>query len=350
VLAAGTIVSGIVLGSSTTEPHLPGHDIAFIWQAALNGIIATAYIVLGVWWVQQLRLHPLGKLAGSAFFVACAFTHIDLAIHSAQHAPLMIEPHMFWIHGLQAIVDWTFVVVAWRYRGLVVESEPVVRAREQRLEAVERLADVREEERRRWARELHDQTLQGLAAAHIGLTVALETDGPPRKEMIEKAITGVEGEITALRGLITELRPAVLEQLGLDAGLQNLATVCGERYGLDVDVLVNLPAMNRHREELDDELEATIYRIAQEALNNAARHAEASHAIVRVGRDANDIVVTVADDGQGFDTEASTSGFGMIGMHERSAILGGKIDIDSEDGKGTTVRATLPLARTAIPA
>jgi signal transduction histidine kinase len=197
-----------------------------------------------------------------------------------------------------------------------------------------------EEERRRWARELHDETLQSLAALRLGLSVARRAKDDPDAidELLAQAVDQLDGEIATLRALITELRPAALDELGLSAAIAALADRSA-RFGVEVDVDVD-PEL---ADELGDpECQIAIYRIVQEALSNTRKHGEADRAIVSVELDAATVTVTIRDNGSGFDTTASGSGFGLLGMRERAELLGGTVGVASRPGAGTTVTATLP--------
>jgi signal transduction histidine kinase len=198
-----------------------------------------------------------------------------------------------------------------------------------------------EDERARWARELHDETLQSLAALRLGLAAARRAKDDPEAidELLVEAVEQLDGEIATLRALITELRPAALDELGLAAAITALAERSG-RMGLEVDVDVD-PV---HTDEIiDPEGQIAIYRIIQEALSNARKHGDARRAVVSVDVDRPTITVTVRDDGSGFDTSMPAGGFGLVGMGERAELLGGTIDVASRPGEGTTVTATLPL-------
>ena len=162
---------------------------------------------------------------------------------------------------------------------------------------------------------------------------------------VDEAIAQLELDITTLRGLITELRPAALDQLGLEPALQALIDRT-RRAGMDVDAEVvlgyeNGDAAERHTADL----ETGIYRIVQEALTNADKHGAAARATVSVIEQDGQVHVTVRDDGRGFDQTAATAGFGLAGMRERVELLGGQLELSSVVGKGTTVTATLPVAR-----
>ena len=206
----------------------------------------------------------------------------------------------------------------------------------------ERLRDslkAAESERRRWARELHDDTLQGLA----GLQVLLSAAGPAAdRAMVDQSLALAAGQIQeqidGLRTLITELRPAALDQFGLQPALESLLNRLATVEGLDVTGEL---ALGPRR--LDPELETTVYRFVQEALTNVAKHARAEH--VRVWLTAADgtIEIGIADDGRGFDPAQRGEGFGLLGMHERAALYGGDMQVVSSSA-GTTVRASIPVA------
>lgn len=203
-----------------------------------------------------------------------------------------------------------------------------------------------EAERGRWARELHDETLQALGTLRLVLSGARRSDDPAvMARAVDQAVEQLEVDITSLRALITELRPAALDQLGLEPALLALADRV-RRAGLEVDCQVELasdggPATER----LVDELEVGVYRIVQEALSNAVKHGEAAHARVRVRAHDDRVSVLVSDDGRGFHPSAPTAGFGLMGMRERSDLLGGRLSVDSTPAGGTAVSATFPMAR-----
>jgi signal transduction histidine kinase len=199
-----------------------------------------------------------------------------------------------------------------------------------------------EAERQRWARELHDDTLQSLSALRVGLSTAKRSGRP---DMLEQAVTNaidhLEEGITNLRALITDLRPASLDELGAAAAIQALGERA-ERFGIDVDVSIDLAyEQGRHIPEI----ETAMYRIVQEALTNATKHGKAKRAIVEVHENETHIRVSVRDDGTGFDPSEHTDGFGLLGMHERVHLLDGSFKIDSSPGQGTTIEASFPIQR-----
>ena len=205
-----------------------------------------------------------------------------------------------------------------------------------------------ETERGRWARELHDETLQALGNLRLTLASARRSGTvDAMTSAIDRSLEQLELDIVALRALITELRPAALDQLGLEPAL--LALLDRVRAtGLDIDAHVEL---NYEHAEADDrltpEVESGLYRIIQEALTNAVKHGAARRAMVEVIEADGCVNVTVRDDGSGFDTGAPTHGFGLVGMRERAVAAGGSVGFASKPGSGTTVTIRVPLANGA---
>jgi signal transduction histidine kinase len=192
-----------------------------------------------------------------------------------------------------------------------------------------------ERERSRWARELHDETLQGLAALGVLLNSGLRAGGEALEQAARTATEQVSREIANLRALITELRPAALDQLGLAAAIDGLARRAREVEGLDVALDLDVGA-------LDPELQTAIYRLVQESLTNVAKHARATRVDVQVVQEDGAVRIRVADDGAGFDTEQPTTGFGVEGMRERAALMNGELTLATSE-RGTVVEARLPL-------
>jgi signal transduction histidine kinase len=208
-----------------------------------------------------------------------------------------------------------------------------------------------EQERTRWARELHDETLQGLGALRIGLSAARRSgDRVVIDEALDFAVDMVAREIDNLRALITDLRPAALDELGIEAAIVSLADRA-RRQGLAVEVDVRLGyEQGTAPGRLAPELETAVYRLVQEALTNAIKHGGAAEAAVAVQEDEATVHLTVSDDGQGFDPAAATEGFGLLGMRERVDLLQGHLKVESAPGQGTTVRVDLPVQRRTIAA
>ena len=206
-----------------------------------------------------------------------------------------------------------------------------------------------ERERARWARELHDQTLQDLAALKVGLTAARRSGEAEKiNRAVDHAVAQVDEAVRELRSLITELRPASLDQLGVQPAIEALVERMGDLADLEIELDIDLAyEAGRVAARHDRELESTVYRLVQETLNNVVKHSAATQVEVTIVEDDTALEVTVRDDGRGFDPEEPADGFGLVGMRDRVALLGGSLTIDAAPGKGSTVRVVLPTHRTA---
>ena len=195
-----------------------------------------------------------------------------------------------------------------------------------------------ESERRRWARELHDETLQGLASMKLALAGALRGGPTETRAILESAAAELDGDISALRAIIADLRPAALDELGLEPALRTLVTRVAESAGLEPRIAIVLG-----RERLGSDIETITYRIAQEALTNVVKHADAHSVAIDARLDASTLRLTVTDDGGGFG-ELREGGYGIIGMRERAALAAGTLDVAEAKDGGTRVTLVLPLA------
>ena len=208
-----------------------------------------------------------------------------------------------------------------------------------------------EGERQRWARELHDDTLQSLSALRFGLSAARRSDAEEAlRNAVGQAVEQIEETIANLRALISDLRPAALDELGLQAALETLAERSA-RHGVEVDLSVELAyEQGAASTRLAIELETALYRIVQEALTNASKHGEADRAVVEIHEDPTVVSLLVRDNGAGFDEQSKGTGFGLLGMRERAALLDGELRIDCPRAGGTEVRARIPTQRGELPA
>ena len=202
--------------------------------------------------------------------------------------------------------------------------------------------EAADQARARWARELHDETLQGLTGARMVLSAGLARDDlGALRSAAENADEHLAEEMRKLRDLIAELRPAALDDLGLGPAIETLAKRQAAIGTFTVDVDIELASDRR----LDRDTETAIYRIVQEALSNAVKHAGADEVSLRVRQLSDRVQVAVEDDGRGFDPDAVRAGFGLTGMRERALLAGGRLWVSSEDGGPTRVAAVLPLPR-----
>jgi signal transduction histidine kinase len=233
-------------------------------------------------------------------------------------------------------------------------AQRLVAERSVEIERLRYGMEARERERTRWAREIHDETVQGLGALRLKLANARDLhDEQTLSSAVDAVLEGLGEEIDGLRHLITELRPAALDDLGLVPALEALARRAQAIDGLEIETQIDLsPGYEDQR--LDAELESTIYRVVQEALTNVSRHANATRAVISVSERNGLIQAAVTDDGKGLSNPAGISpsergdglkgGFGLSGMRERAELVGGELELKPAPGQGTTVRLTVPLA------
>ncbi|MFL5869805.1 MAG: GAF domain-containing protein [Solirubrobacterales bacterium] len=212
--------------------------------------------------------------------------------------------------------------------------------------------EASERERERWARELHDETLQELGALKVLQESALRIDTvETMRTALMQAGAQVERVIDEIQGLITQLRPASLGELGTEAALEALAERFAARFEIQIEADIDLAyEQGREPNRHTPELESTIYRIVQEALNNVAKHSRASQVRLLVEERDDAVTVTVDDDGVGFEPGSGRTGFGLIGMRERVALVGGELAVEPRLEGGTRVRATLPVVRASAGA
>jgi signal transduction histidine kinase len=217
----------------------------------------------------------------------------------------------------------------------------VATAQNVEADRLQQRVEIGERERHRWARELHDGALQGLAAIRISLATTLQGQAEGRAELIEGAaaqtVDGLEQQINELSRLINDLRPAPLERLGLPAALEALAEECSARGGFEVATEIEIG------EKLNGEEERVVYRVVQEALNNVLKHASPSHATVSARLIDGRVRIAVGDDGEGFDPDSVAPGRGLSGMRERIELFGGEFELRSTPRDGTRIEVEVPV-------
>jgi signal transduction histidine kinase len=224
---------------------------------------------------------------------------------------------------------------------LQARYEEGVRARQELKELSARLVSAQEEERRTISRELHDEVGQSLSALLMEAGNAAASVPQASAEVrrhVESIKKLAEASVNVIRNMTLLLRPSMLDDFGLVPALEWQAREVSKRTGLRVHV-----AAEESAGELPDELKTCIYRVVQEALHNCARHAQARSVRVVVRQERSKIVLSVEDDGHGFDAQR-VRGLGLVGMEERVNHLGGAFEVESRPGTGTRVAVELPLA------
>jgi len=209
-----------------------------------------------------------------------------------------------------------------------------------------KVISAQEEERQRLARELHDETAQTIGALSIALDRARHglRDAPPDVvDQLQEAHSITKRLLEETRRLILDLRPMALEDLGLVPAIRWYAETHLQQQGVTTAIELDQPAVR-----LPPHMEVALFRIAQEAINNIAKHAEAQRATIRLFFRDSAVRIAVADDGRGFDVDrvlaSAGESVGLMGMQERTRLLSGRFDIRSEEGKGTQVTVEVPVA------
>ena len=222
-----------------------------------------------------------------------------------------------------------------------------------RRELLRQVVSAQENERQRISRELHDGTGQMLTALGLGLAAASESiksDAGLAARQLAELRTLSRDALQDLHNVITDLRPSVLYDLGLLPALRDLVREMESRTSLKTRFVVH-----GTRQRLDPERETIVFRIAQEALTNVAKHAQATTVSIELAFSADALQLTVTDDGQGFSTEAvlgsgqtQRHAWGLLGMQERVALVGGSCRVLSQPGLGTTIEARIPLVSQGV--
>ena len=232
-------------------------------------------------------------------------------------------------------------------RTLLMENElqrrytEGVRAHQELQDLSARLVAAQEEERRSISRELHDEVGQSLSALLVeagNAAARVPADSIEVRRHVESIKRLAEASVNVIRNMSLLLRPSMLDDLGLVPALEWQAREVSKRTGLRVEVTAD-----ENAGELPDAHKTCIYRVVQEALHNCARHAQAHKVMVEVRQETSKILLSVEDDGHGFDVRR-VRGLGLVGMEERVHHLGGALKVSSRPGQGTTVAVELPLA------
>ena len=221
------------------------------------------------------------------------------------------------------------------------------RAEEERVALLRRIVTTQEEERSRIARDMHDQLGQQLTALRLRIATLEESDSiSPRMaegiRELQKSAARLDSEVGFLAW---ELRPAALDDLGFVAATRNFVAEWSRHYGIPAE----LHAGNIEGRRLKSDIETNLYRIVQEALNNVYKHAAATSVNIVVEKRKDEIIMVIEDDGKGFDFNESKPsgesgrGLGLIGMHERAALIGATVEIESAPGNGTTIFVRVPV-------
>jgi PAS domain S-box-containing protein len=326
--------------------HLVDNSPDIVWSVDAEGkftFFSDSLEARTGWKPEQLIGQPFSKLAGGDTLGAAQASWIALRAEPAHEQRLRLDLPLPDGRIAQTEVAMTGTVVDGRFAGAHGSVRDI--SERERLEgdlrsqAAELAAS---QERAHLARELHDSVTQALFS--MGLTLRtlellLASDPDAAKEKVAELRELQKDALAEMRTLIFELRPASLESDGLVQALRTHTTAVQRRTGLvivvDAEPIDRLPLAT----------EEALYRIAQEALHNVVKHANASHATIKVWRETDAIHLAVTDDGAGFDPTAVPRGhLGLIGMRQRVDLVGGELRVESRAGTGTRIEATVPAA------
>jgi two-component system sensor histidine kinase UhpB len=335
----------------------------FLKVLIANCIVVLLGVALGTWFTLTFVADSAGNVHWGAVVVMLVVGFCGSVLINATVLRLALQP----LHALERTVDRVAAGDLSARAQPVLFRDPDVERLGDTLNTMldvlgehrgllqklsEQVLEAQEDERKRIARELHDETAQALTTLLI------------RLKILERARTATEvrGQINelreltaqtleAVRSLAVELRPATLDDLGLVAALEAYTEAYAGRIPLPLEF--SAQGFDDQSTRLPPQLELVLYRVVQEALTNVAKHAGASHVRVALRLNAHEVVAAVTDDGQGFDVEdvmrSRERGLGMFGMQERLALVQGQLVIDSEPGRGTRIEARVPSAPSLVP-
>ena len=323
---AALVLVGTVVGSLVTADYVRRHPGAstldLIGALAVGGMLATVLVNA---LILRLALHPLDALERTAARVRRG--DLDARV------------------PLSPLADRELDRLTRTFNGML---DSAAGNRERLRQVAATALNAAEEERKRIARELHDETAQLLAALLIRIRVVRNAGGDPQavSALLDDMRSEIGHALEGVRRFARGLRPPALDELGLIPAIESHVRSIRAITEIDLSLDAEEPV-----EGLPVEAELAVYRIVQEALSNVVRHSGATRAAVRVAREPDRLVVTVQDDGHGFnvpEVRAAGRGLGLFGMGERAAYLGGRVDVQSAP-TGTRVRAEIPLGDPDAP-
>jgi signal transduction histidine kinase len=358
----GRIYLPVALAVASIGPILEGRYLFLVYDAAYEARF---------WLVFPFLVIPLILTAWQYSFryvVGLCFATALLEAFLIRTLPALDQEQAMSDMGYLVVRTVFFILIGYIVSHLMTEQREQRRELAQANRKLVRYAATLEQlavsqERNRLARELHDtlaHTLSGLAV-HLDAIVALWTDIPSRaRDMLQQALTITREGLDETRRAVQDLRATPLEQEGLALAVRSLAENAAERGGLSLRL-----SINEHSGPLDPEVEQCYYRVAQEAIENVVKHADASTLSVSLKQHQGRLVLEVTDDGRGLvregiaredlarddrgEARADETQFGVRGMRERAELIGGTLDIKSQPRHGTTIRLVSERIPTPAP-
>lgn len=327
-----------------------------------NSLIIFVGATGGTWLATNLNNSPYATLTSLIVFIAIGwllsvvlnFALLQVAFHPLIHLGKVMNSVQAGNRSLRAPIS-----------GLDPQADQLARTFNVMLEALDeasrqraiQIINAQEQERKRIARELHDETSQVLTSLLISLAVLEESvTTPEARNRIADTRTLAHQTLRAIRNLSIDLRPSALDDLGLLPALRWYIKEYQQKCSIEVEFHAT-----SFKKRLPAEIEIALYRIVQESLTNTARHADAHKVCITLKEEVNAVHATITDDGCGFDIQALPKasaqdrgsslengsglerGLGLIGMQERAVLLDGSLEITSHPGQGTTVEVRIPL-------
>ncbi len=319
--------------------------LAIAGVALITSVIAVAHLypriptIAFVYLLLVLALASTRGLYAAILTSLLAFLCFDFFFFPPPYTFLVVKAEDL----LTLVVFLATAIITGQLASALRQRAEQARSREHELrllyEQAQELASL--QERQRLARELHDSVSQALYAIGLGAHTAREaiaSDSEQALASIDYVLALAEAGLAEMRALIFELRPESLEIEGLVAALTKQVAVLRTRYKLNVEADLG------EEPDLSMEMKHALYRIAQEALHNIVKHARASLVVLRLARQANEIILQVRDNGRGFDQAGHFPGhLGLRSMHERVSKMGGTLTIESVPGQGTCVGVRMPI-------
>jgi two-component system sensor histidine kinase UhpB len=312
------IINNRVLGELVITPD-PSYEIAEIWHDTfgLLGLGVLFFFVLNglVYWAVDRALRPLNKIFG--------------ALNQLEHGHLDARLPSFSLPELSSVSS-KFNAMAQTLENSMLNNHHLTK----------QIIRLQEDERKNIAHDLHDEIGQHLTAINIDASVILKTDNILVAQASAMAISEVAMQMMEIvREMLQRLRPAMLDELGLQASLHELIDHWRQRNrGVSVSISISSPL-----DHLNETIAITAYRVVQECLTNITKHANARLVTIKVEQQADFLKLLVKDNGQGFNSQQISQGFGLAGMRERVEGLGGSFQLNSNIGSGVMIEVSLPI-------
>ena len=328
-----------------------GDAFASVQQLRIGLMLIGSIALAAVWIITLLGtrrlVKPVQELTVSAHQIAAG--NLDVLLQTADGGEIGVMASALndmrdqLLHNINELSQWNETLES----RVEEQTEHLQEQQQLTQQLLQQVITAQEGERRRIAYELHDEIGQMLTAVQMSLrhlSKGIDADNEILNKRLSRSRTLTERTVSDLRGIIAALRPTVLDQLGLVPALE---WICDYTLTpLEILYTFKISGMNKR---LSEEIETILFRIAQETINNIARHSQATQVDVHLDRTEQTILMTITDDGVGFDQSNGTTdtpnghGLGLAGMHERAALAGGKVEISSTIGQGTAVSVIIPL-------